>query len=98
MNPEIVLLDVQMPLMNGFESDRRIKHEFPATQILMVSQFESGPFARESIAAGASGFVAKSDVSSALIPALPKIKSLMQPDRETSSRKTRIISSEKKAC
>lgn len=78
LHPDIVLLDVQMPIMNGFEAARRINHEFPSTQILMVSQFESGPLARESIAAGASGFVSKSDVSTELVPALREIESRMQ--------------------
>lgn len=80
LNPDIVLLDVQMPVMNGFEAARRIKDEHPSTQILMVSQYESGLFDRESIAAGACGFVAKSDVFSDLIPALRKIESKMQSD------------------
>jgi DNA-binding NarL/FixJ family response regulator len=39
-----------MPVMNGYEAARRIKHELPATLILMVSQFDSAPFQREAIA------------------------------------------------
>lgn len=70
--PHVVLLDVTMPVMNGFEAARLIKHEFPSTLILMVSQFDSAPFAREAIAAGASGYVTKSTVSTELIPALRK--------------------------
>jgi YesN/AraC family two-component response regulator len=35
--PDIVLLDITMPVMNGFEAARRIKHELPSTLILMVS-------------------------------------------------------------
>ncbi len=53
--PDVVLLDITMPAMNGFDAARRIKHEFPSTLILVVSQFDSAPFAREAIAAGASG-------------------------------------------
>jgi DNA-binding NarL/FixJ family response regulator len=41
----------------------------------MVSQFDSAPFAREAVAAGASGYVVKGNASSELIPALRKIQS-----------------------
>jgi YesN/AraC family two-component response regulator len=73
--PDVVLLDITMPVMNGFEAARRIKDELPSILILMVSQFDSAPFAREAVAAGASGYVVKSNASSELIPALRKIQS-----------------------
>jgi DNA-binding NarL/FixJ family response regulator len=71
--PDVVLMDITMPLMNGFEAARRIKHDLPSALILMVSQFDSAPFAREAVAAGASGYVVKSNAASDLIPALRKI-------------------------
>jgi len=70
--PDVVLLDITMPVMNGFDAARHIKHEFPSTLILVVSQGDSAPFAREAIAAGASGYVAKSNASTELIPMLRK--------------------------
>ena len=70
--PHVVLLDITMPVMNGFDAARRIKDEFPSTLILVVSQFDSAPFAREAIAAGASGYVVKSNATTELIPALRK--------------------------
>ena len=73
--PHVVLMDITMPVMNGFEAARRIKREFPATLILVVSQFDSAPFAREAIAAGASGYVVKSNASTELIPMLRKTMS-----------------------
>jgi DNA-binding NarL/FixJ family response regulator len=73
--PDVVLMDITMPVMNGFEAARRIKHELPSTLILMVSQFDSDPFAREAVAAGASGYVVKSNATSELIPALRKLQS-----------------------
>jgi DNA-binding NarL/FixJ family response regulator len=70
--PDVVLLDITMPVMNGFDAARHIKHEFPSTLILVVSQGDSAPCAREAIAAGASGYVAKSNASTELIPMLRK--------------------------
>jgi YesN/AraC family two-component response regulator len=68
--PHVVLLDIMMPVMNGFEAARRIKHELPSILILIVSQFDSAPYAREAIAAGASGYVVKSNASTELTPML----------------------------
>lgn len=68
--PDVVLMDITMPVMNGFDAARYIKHEFPSILILVVSQFDTAPFAREAIAARASGYVVKSNAASALIPAL----------------------------
>lgn len=78
--PDIVLLDITMPVMNGFEAARRIKQELPSTLILMVSQFDSAAFQREAITAGASGYVVKSNAAFELVPALRKIRSQYGPD------------------
>ena len=68
--PDVVLMDITMPVMNGFDATRRIRHEFPLTLVLIVSQYDSAPFMREAIAAGASGYVVKDNASAELIPAL----------------------------
>jgi DNA-binding NarL/FixJ family response regulator len=68
-----------MPVMNAFDAAHRIKHEFPSTPILVVSQFDSVPFEREAIAAGASAYVAKNNAAAELIPALRRTVSQLMP-------------------
>jgi DNA-binding NarL/FixJ family response regulator len=60
--PDIVLMDITMPVMNSFIAARLIKHESPSTRILMVSQYDSAAYAKEAFAAGAIGYVLKSNV------------------------------------
>jgi|SRR5581483_969586 len=76
-NPHLVLLDLAMPVINGFDAARLLKHELPATQILVVSGSRSQAFMREAFAAGASGYVTKDKLSSELISEVRRIQSLM---------------------
>jgi len=73
--PDVVLLDITMPIMNGFDVARRISRELPSSAILMVSQFDSSPFATEAFAAGAHGYVVKSNATRELIPTLRHVLS-----------------------
>lgn len=72
--PDVVLLDITMPTMNGLEVAEIIKTEFPAVQVLMVSQHESRGFRWAALAAGVSGYVIKSNVGKDLIPELRRIQ------------------------
>ena len=74
--PDVVLLDITMPAMNGLEVAEVIKREFPSVQVLIVSQHDSRGFRWAALAAGVSGYVIKSDVGKDLIPALRKIQDL----------------------
>jgi DNA-binding NarL/FixJ family response regulator len=55
--PDLVLMDVGMPKVNGFEATRMIKAELPTTRILMVSAYFDPFFASEVKRAGADGYV-----------------------------------------
>ncbi len=59
LRPRVVLMDVQMPNMNGIEAARHIKREAPSTMVLMLTAFESADYLLEAIEAGASGYVLK---------------------------------------
>jgi len=74
--PDIVLLDITMPTMNGLELAEIIKKEFPSVQVLIVSQHDSRGFQWAALAAGVSGYVIKSNVGRDLVPELRRIQSL----------------------
>ncbi|HKV79961.1 MAG TPA: response regulator transcription factor [Candidatus Sulfotelmatobacter sp.] len=74
--PEIVLLDITMPTMNGLEVAEIIKTEFPSVQVLIVSQHDSRGFQWAALAAGVSGYINKTNVGRDLIPELRRIQGL----------------------
>lgn len=59
VRPDLVLLDITMPEINGIDALRRIKAEFPDVKAIMVSAMGQKPLVTEAIRAGASDFVIK---------------------------------------
>ena len=70
LNPDIVLLDVTMPIMDGISAAIEIHKNRPAMPILIISMHEGAEMLRVVQSAGARAFVSKSDVSSSLLPAV----------------------------
>lgn len=70
LHPDIVLMDIGMPEMNGLEATRQIKRSLPETQILALTVHEQGDYLFRMLQAGASGYVLKGAPSSDLLAAL----------------------------
>ena len=64
--PDVVLMDIAMPLMGGMEATRRICKEFPRTKVLALTQYDDREYVFPVIKAGASGFISKTAASSEL--------------------------------
>jgi DNA-binding NarL/FixJ family response regulator len=74
LHPDIVLMDFQMPVMNGLEATRRISSRAPGTAVLLFTMHPSGELLKAARAAGAKDVVSKSDrLSDHLSTALKQI-------------------------
>lgn len=74
--PDVVLLDITMPNMDGLAVAEIIKTEFPSVQVLIVSQHDSRGFQWAALAAGVSGYIIKSNVGRDLVPELRRLRAL----------------------
>jgi DNA-binding NarL/FixJ family response regulator len=73
LQPDLILLDIGLPTMNGIEAARRIREVSPASKILFVSENRSLDIAEEALSTGAGGYVVKSDAGSELLLAVQAV-------------------------
>ncbi len=70
LSPDIVLMDITMPGMNGLEATRQIKALRPNTRVLILSMHESNQYISQFLRSGASGYVLKDTAASELVGAI----------------------------
>ena len=74
LNPDVVVLDIGMPNLNGLDAARDILHDEPGTMVLILTIDESEQVMREVLNAGARGFLLKSDAARDLVAAVEALQ------------------------
>lgn len=70
---DVVLMDINMPGMDGLEACRLVRKEFPQTQVLALTMYEKGKMIRRMLKAGASGYLLKNTGRDELVEAIKKV-------------------------
>ena len=70
LEPDVVVMDVSMPVMNGDEATRRIKEDLPHIRIVALSMFDGSEVRERMYRAGAEGYVLKTAPSEELLAAI----------------------------
>lgn len=91
LHPDVVLMDIAMPLLNGLEATRQIKRDHPEIQVLVLTMYDHDEYVRQVLATGASGYVLKRAAAGELVSA---IRAVARGDAVLSPAVTRIVINE----
>jgi DNA-binding NarL/FixJ family response regulator len=75
LKPDLILLDIGLPTLNGIDAARQIRKLVPESRIIFLSQADSSDVVQEALDLGASGYVVKANVKSELFPAVEAVLS-----------------------
>jgi DNA-binding NarL/FixJ family response regulator len=70
LHPDVVLLDISMPMLNGIEAARHLRRSVPRTKIVFLTMHSDPDYVAEAIQSGASGYVLKKSAASELVVAI----------------------------
>ena len=73
LRPDIVVLDIAMPLLNGLEAARQLKREMPDVKVIILTVSEDPDLAAEAFRVGASGYLLKNSAASELFQAIQEV-------------------------
>jgi len=70
LKPNVVLMDIAMPLLNGLEATRQIKREHPEINVLVLTMYDHEEYFRQMLEVGASGYIIKRAAATELVSAI----------------------------
>jgi two-component system response regulator NreC len=73
LQPDIVVMDISMPILNGLNAAREISQTFPKTKTILLTQHDEDQYVSEAIEAGVKGYVLKSQVANDLLEAIRQV-------------------------
>ena len=79
LRPDIVLLDIQMPVLSGIEAAKLISKLSPGSRIVFVTQYDDSVFRNAALATGAELYLLKSHVASELVPSVESLSTTLNP-------------------
>lgn len=71
--PDIAIVDISMPILNGVEAARELKKSSPKTRVILLTQHDEDQYVTESLRAGVRGYVLKSQAASDLVHAIQEV-------------------------
>jgi len=74
--PDVVVMDVMMPRLDGLEATRRIKQEYPATKVLVLTGLTDDATRREAFEKGADALLDKREIATVLLPTIRLVTNL----------------------
>ncbi len=88
LQPDVVVMDIAMPLLNGLEATRQIRRDFPQVKVLILTMHDNEEYIRQVLAAGALGYVLKDAAARDLLGA---IRTVNQGEAVLSPAITRLV-------
>jgi len=73
LQPDVIVVDISMPLLNGLEAGRRLRQSVPAAKLIFLTMNEDPDIAAEAVEAGASGYLLKKSAASELFTAIQEV-------------------------